>query len=346
MIPAVGSETSHLVHRYLQIKSNMSLEYDSPSSLSRHVSMSKESLRARKSEKKRKREAAQKDTKTKKRNLVKSSKTTNKGPHLSHESSHSPFTVQKSSLYLSLSPIAQNRPLQGLCAEHLSPLILTYYPPLRGVVLSYNNAQLSNAPQQTTTSNHEVYAETIDEYAASHVWITADFLLFRPQKGCLIEGWINLQNEGNIGLVCWNFFNATIAKNRLPRDWKWVSGGLNVRSSKKKLKGSERSDRSDVPHGESNSQLNGLSEVEGYFGDGKGTRIQGLLQFTVKDVDTSRSTGGDNNFLSIEGTLLDEDEERNRRVEGGEEFLRREKKRRKRLQEVEFSSGLGNRDND
>jgi hypothetical protein len=45
-----------------------------------------------------------------------------------------------------LAPISQLHSLAGICAEHLSPLILTYYPPFKGVVLSYSNAQLSKHP--------------------------------------------------------------------------------------------------------------------------------------------------------------------------------------------------------
>ncbi|KAL8915803.1 MAG: hypothetical protein Q9172_006653 [Xanthocarpia lactea] len=226
---------------------------------------------------------------------------------------NSPFHQQTASLYLPLPPIAQSHPLQGICAEHLSPLILTYYPPLRGVIISFHNARLSSdAQQDPSVGNEPVLAQAIDEYAAPHVWVVVDFLLFKPQRGNAIEGWINLQNEGNIGLVCWNFFNATIERKRLPEDWKWIPGGLDVGGSrrKKKLKGSERSDPVDVDHEEDHPQINGVHDIEGHFEDGDGRRIQGLIHFMVKDVESSRSSGGDTGFLSIEGTLLEEVEER------------------------------------
>ncbi|KAI4231154.1 MAG: hypothetical protein LQ349_005792 [Xanthoria aureola] len=229
----------------------------------------------------------------------------------------SPFHQQTASLYLPLPPIAQSQPLQGICAEHLSPLILTYYSPLRGVIISFHNARLSTDPQQDPSGRDEpVLAQAIDEYAALHVWVVVDFLLFRPQRGDAIEGWINLQNEGNIGLVCWNFFNATIERKRLPKEWKWIPGGLDLRgaqSRKKKLKGSERNDPMDVDHEEILPQINGVHDIEGHFEDGDGRRIQGLMHFVVKDVESSRGSGGDTGFLSIEGTLLGEVEERNLR---------------------------------
>ncbi|KAI4249624.1 MAG: hypothetical protein L6R40_000413 [Gallowayella cf. fulva] len=246
----------------------------------------------------------------------------------------SPFYLQTASLYLSLPPIAQTHPLQGLCAEHLSPLILTYYPPLLGVILSFHNARLSTDVSQDTNGGKDpVLAQAIDEYAALHVWVTADFLIFRPRRGNTIEGWVNLQNEGNIGLVCWNFFNATIEKKRLPGEWKWIPGGLEVggpKKRKKKLKGSERVDVVDIDQEEVGAQVNGIDDIEGHFEDGDGRRIGGFISFTVKDVESSRSSGGDNGFLSIEGTFREETEERSmRESESKQEIARGKKQQRK-----------------
>lgn len=242
------------------------------------------------------------------------SETTDTPSKISFSQTKSPFHQQTASLYLPLPPIAQSHPLQGICAEHLSPLILTYYSPLRGVIISFHNARLSTDAQQDPSGRDEpVLAQAIDEYAALHVWVVVDFLLFRPQKGDPIEGWINLQNEGNIGLVCWNFFNATIERKRLPKEWKWIPGGLDLRgaqSKKKKLKGSERGDPMDVDHEEILPQINGVHDIEGHFEDGDGRRIHGLMHFVVKDVESSRGSGGDTGFLSIEGTLLGEVEEK------------------------------------
>ncbi|KAI4085906.1 MAG: hypothetical protein LQ348_002486 [Seirophora lacunosa] len=253
----------------------------------------------------------------------------------------SPFHRQTSSLFLPLPPIAQAHPLQGLCAEHLSPLILTYYPPLRGVLLSFHNATLSSRPYgESLTGGDPVLARTIDEYAAPHVWLTADFLLFRPERGNSLEGWINLQNEGNIGLVCFNFFTASIERKRLPKDWRWIPGGLDVRRSKKKLKGSERSIQVGLDSVEAVTQANGFSDAQGHFEDGDGRRVDGLIRFTIRDMETSRSSGGDNNFLSIEGTLLEENEEASaREVDVGDEVTRARKRRRKAQDEAHAMSG-------
>ncbi|KAL9613148.1 MAG: hypothetical protein Q9167_002313 [Letrouitia subvulpina] len=208
--------------------------------------------------------------------------------------------------------LSQRHPLQGLCAEHISPLILTYYPPVRGVILSYSNVRFSAGPLHIADADDDepIYALAIDEYAATFVWVSVDLLLFRPQKGNTIEGWISLQNEGNIGLVCWNFFNANIERKRLPKDWKWISGGIKSQSSKEKLKGSRKSSQ---PHSLANGTVphsDRVPDIDGYFEDGDGKRIEGLVEFRVKDIETSRSSDRENGFLSIEGTMLDEDTER------------------------------------
>lgn len=193
-------------------------------------------------------------------------------------SSDSPFHIQTSSLFLPLAPISQQYPLEGICAEHISPLILTYYPPFDGVVLAYNNARLSDQP--FGDDGAAVALHSIDEYAVSWTWLTAEFLLFRPQKGQWLEGQVNLQNEGHVGLICWNLFNASIERQRLPADWEWWEGD-------------ELAEAED--------------EQTGYYVDADGAKISGSIRFRVKDMESSHDKGG--GFLHIEGTMLDDDGE-------------------------------------
>ena len=229
-------------------------------------------------------------------------------PPISPDSSiGSSFHQQTSSLYLPLSPISQAQPLQGLCAEHLSPLILTYYPPFHGIILSYSNARLSSSPT-ATPQTEDVLARSIDEYAANFIWVTADFLLFKPETGNVLEGWINLQNEGNVGLVCLNFFNASIERNRLPKEWNWVTGG--ARAPQKSNKGDLDAGGLGTQSKQEEPRSNGLSDIEGYFEDGSGNPVGGLIRFRVKDIETPRSASRENGFLSIEGTMLNEELEK------------------------------------
>lgn len=257
----------------------------------------------------------------------------------------SSFHRQTSSLYLPLPPISQLHPLQGLCAEHLSPLILTYYPPFHGVILSYANVRLSSSPAGTT-SNEDVLARSIDEYAASFIWVTADFLLFRPERGNVLEGWINLQNEGSIGLVCLNFFNASIERKRLPREWGWVSrvGGRSHRTNTKKLNGGILSNESE----EEEPRTSGIRDVEGQFQDGAGNPVEGLIRFRIKDIETSKSTEREHRFLSIEGTMLSERDEKELQEQEAIRVQRRELKRKGRPRKAEhaMSGALANGDDE
>ncbi|EPE29524.1 hypothetical protein GLAREA_00684 [Glarea lozoyensis ATCC 20868] len=205
---------------------------------------------------------------------------------VSEDPSNSPFHMQTASMYLPLAPISQKYPLEGLCAEHLSPLILQYYPPFNGVVLAYDNPRLSEKPFGTNTST-EMLFQNIDEYAVSWSWVTAEFLIFKMESGVEIEAYVNLQNEGHVGLVCWNLFNASIERKRLPADWKWV--GV------EELEAEEGAEDNYAPDG------------AGYYVDGSGNKVEGKYMFRIKDVQTDSDP--QRGFVSIEGTMLGEEEE-------------------------------------
>jgi len=224
----------------------------------------------------------------------------------------SPFHLQTSSLYLPLSPICQLYPLEGLCAEHLSPLILTYYPPFQSIILSYSNPRLSEIASKYGGAEDKgtVLAISVAEFAVSFVWLTVDFLVFKPQRGGWLEGWVNLQSEGHVGLVCWNLFNASIERKRLPKEWRWVVGATK-RKSTAKLKSSQEDLQSEDEE-DAVLEVPGTEDVqedEGHFEDGQGNKIEGPIRFRVTDLDASMSTDREKSFLSIEGTLLSVEEE-------------------------------------
>lgn len=133
---------------------------------------------------------------------------------------NSPIEQITATLFLALSPVTNKNPLEGLCAEHLSPLMLQYYPPFDGVVLSYENARLSEGPDNDASSP-VVLARSINEYGVEFVWVTADFLIFRPAPGTYLKGEVNLQNEGIFGLIFMNYFTVSIPTENMPPDWKW-----------------------------------------------------------------------------------------------------------------------------
>ncbi|EKG13886.1 hypothetical protein MPH_08950 [Macrophomina phaseolina MS6] len=211
------------------------------------------------------------------------------------DSDASPFVLQTASLYLPLASIGQQYALKALCAEHLSPLLLTYYPPLKGVVLAHHNARLSEGPAGAGPADGgRVLARSAAEFAGSFVWLTADFVVLRPRKGVWIEGAVNLQNESHLGLVCWNLFSASIDRRRLPEDWAWVEAG---EAAAEAMEGDDAAAQTS-------------SAAQGHFVDGQGKKVDGVIKFRIRDFDSSPRTENDRGFITIEGSLLPEDKEK------------------------------------
>ncbi|KAG9244765.1 hypothetical protein BJ878DRAFT_504648 [Calycina marina] len=210
---------------------------------------------------------------------TKKSKSSHSQPEAT-EDERSPFHTQTSSLYLPLAPISQKKPIEGLCAEHISPLILTYYPPLEGVILAYSNPRVSEKTFGDDGPN--TLLRNIDEYAASWAWVTCEFLLFKPERGTELEGYINLQNEGHLGVVCWNLFSASIQRKCIPADWRWVV------AEDQSTPGEEE---------------DGLS----YWVDGHGEKIEGTVKFKIRAIETSHDK--ERGFLTIAGTMLSDEAE-------------------------------------
>lgn len=71
-------------------------------------------------------------------------------------------------------------------------------------------------------------AKSINEYAVTYVWLTAEFLVFRPEKGTILEGAVNVANEGMVGLICYNYFNVAVSREHLPEGWMWDGEGWTV----------------------------------------------------------------------------------------------------------------------
>lgn len=156
------------------------------------------------------------------------------------------------------------------------------------MLLAYSNARLSNVPENAAAHDEkEVYAQSIDEYAVSYVWLTADFLLFKPQSGTLMEGYITVQNENAISLLCYNQFNASIRRDNMPQSWRWRPSAA----------------------GQSGSSEQGQAEdTEGAFLDKKGKPVDGLVQFRVLDFEGTGSAVGNKaeGYLLIDGQVVEE----------------------------------------
>ncbi|CBF82547.1 hypothetical protein AN9102.2 [Aspergillus nidulans FGSC A4] len=271
----------------------------------------------------------------------------------------SPYTLTTATLYLPLSPISisPTHALASLLAEHLSPLLLTYYPPFQGIILAYSNASISSeppspsSPTSTTSPNPQplTLATTAGEYGVMYVYLTATFLVFRPQRGQTLEGWVNVQSEGFLGAVVLNLFSVGIERKRLPSTWKWIPPGEedeNENGTTTNPNSDEDDDSTPstpfdpekehfnpVPLASDSNpfsydqgqvadsttgaigQLEGeegttdQDSLEGHFQSVSGHRVRGTIKFRVVDIDVIPGTERDRGFLSIEGTMLSEDEE-------------------------------------
>ncbi|KAK4237494.1 hypothetical protein C8A03DRAFT_34567 [Achaetomium macrosporum] len=228
-----------------------------------------------------------------------------------------PFFTQTISLYVPFFPVGFDKPLTNVAAQHLDPLLNHYSPTLRGVLLSYSNLNLSDRPAKASithppTDQTPALMHSIGEYAVGFGWLTFDAQLFVPARGKWMEGVVQLQNEGHIGVVCWNKFNASIEAKRLPKGWKWVdltkSGAKPDASPAPDEDGPEKEDQeSDMLDGE---ELQVVEQIHttGYWVNERGRKVSGKLRFRIKNFDVGLA--GDYGYLSIQGTCLDDDAER------------------------------------
>jgi DNA-directed RNA polymerase I subunit RPA43 len=242
-----------------------------------------------------------------------------------------PFYTQTISLYVPFFPIGFDKPITNVVSQHLDPLLNHYSPVLRGVLLAYRNVNLSERPVRPNPKNlpddhTPALLESLDEYAVGFGWLTADVDLFIPSRGAWMEGTVNLQSEGHIGVVCWNKFNASIEAKRLPAGWRWVDLNENGDGSSNNTNGKAKGTHTyltadpDAPSadGEENEGTDILDDsplelaelhTTGYWVDEAGERVSAKpLRFRIKNFDVG--VAGDYGYISIEGTTLDDEQER------------------------------------
>ncbi|KAK1777059.1 hypothetical protein QBC45DRAFT_331485 [Copromyces sp. CBS 386.78] len=232
-----------------------------------------------------------------------------------------PFYTQVHSLYVPFYPCGFDKPLTNIAAQHLEPLLNHYSPVLRGVLLSYTNLNLSERPVQASainppTDETPALLRSVDEYAVGFAYLTFDAHMFKPARGKCMEGVVQLQSEGHIGVQCWGRFNASIEAKRLPKGWKWVDlKGDNHHKSYNNQQEEEEEAEKEEGEEEEDDQLDGeeLQVVQqvhttGYWVDASGKKVSGKVRFRIKNFDVGLA--GDYGYLSLEGTFLNDDEER------------------------------------
>lgn len=186
-------------------------------------------------------------------------------------------TFQKitTSLYVSLAPCHLANPINGIKEQHLDPLVMTYFHKAQGVVLSYSNIKLSEDNITTDSQENPISIARVEGSSPfTFLWITVDFLIWRPQIGDVLEGYIYMQTASHIGLLLHDTFNASIKKYNIPESWQFIPSQVDEYSDDGKFKSF------------------------GYWVDENEIKLEGKLKFTVKAIHT---TG---RVVSIEGTLI------------------------------------------
>lgn len=242
------------------------------------------------------------------------------------------FYLETLSHYIALPASTLGTPYESLCASVFSPLLLTYYPPARGIVLSYSNVRLSsnepskkrvkrwqqqheaNGSQEADEQGEEELSLKADEYSCVYAWATATLLVFRPVKNAWVMAHVASQSQSHLELSYLNTFSISVLAAQLPGTWKWNS---NTASQNKKGKAE-----------------NGDDSI-GYWTNEDGFPVDGEINVRITEVDFRSSRGGRRGFFGIVGSLRAEEEEEQSRGqdqgEGREEAAggRREDKVRK-----------------
>ncbi|XXH04057.1 hypothetical protein Hte_010468 [Hypoxylon texense] len=273
-----------------------------------------------------------------------------------------PFFTQTVSQYLPLFPSGLVEPIEGFADQHLRPLLNRYVPNFRGVLLAYRNPRIGEAPGKGSLTEESamedvVLLESINEYAVNFGWLTVEVDLFRPTRGAWMEGTVNLQGEGHIGVVCWDMFNASIEAARLPHGWRWVdllSKDEETTKGKGKNSRKKTAEEAKLPTPEPlEDQENDDTQIHttGYWVDETGARIRGGAKFYFRIKHYEVGISGDFGYLSIEGTMLDEKEEKAKYTEEMEVLRRRRlkhggRKEQKRLPEFSMTKFAANEADD
>jgi len=277
---------------------------------------------------------------------------------LLESSAPSPFYSCRISLYVPIPAISLSTATSSLLSAHLAPLLLTYFPPARGIVLAFSDPVLSatadsgvNLPLLppgdggiTIREEEDTLARAADEFGVCWVWLTATLLVFRPERGDKLYGWSNVTSEGFVGLVSYNYFQTAVGKSRIPAEWRWNGPTKEQRArGKRKAKKGKLHDENRPPSQSQDDAVPGAPDDEpagdspvpldddiGFFTDAAGSRIKPTLKFRVVDTEIVPAHDKDRWSLQIDGTLLDDKAEQNVLEEERAKFERTRQHRRSR----------------
>ncbi|KAF2131790.1 hypothetical protein P153DRAFT_336421 [Dothidotthia symphoricarpi CBS 119687] len=215
--------------------------------------------------------------------------------------------IERISQYVSLSPASLATPLPSLCACIFSPLLLSYFPPAKGIVLAYEDVSLSSSPPSKTTPTNDndpplLLLKHIDEYTAPFLWATASFLVFRPRTGARVPARITHQSRTHITLAHLNTFPISVLKDCLPAEWVW-----------------EQTEQGRVSKGWDGR----IADEGGRWVDGEGTPVEGEMRVWIRGVEGRMDgRGKGKGFLRLEGSLVKDGDVRGKGKKGkGREVL-------------------------
>lgn len=213
------------------------------------------------------------------------------------------------SLYVSLAPVYALNPVAGIKAQHLDPLLMSYFAPVGGVVLGHLNLRLSGQDEATGTekekSSQPVFAKVMYDSPFAFLWISVDLLVWKPQPNDVLEGWVNLQSPSHIALLIHDTFNATIKRDVIPTDWEFIPNqadeeeeeDLALASSVDRAVTEMEKENSEAAKNERKSLFRDPKSL-GHWIDGQGKKIEGKIRFSVKSFHVS------GRFVSVQGSLL------------------------------------------
>ncbi|KAJ9662797.1 hypothetical protein H2198_001249 [Neophaeococcomyces mojaviensis] len=262
------------------------------------------------------------------------------------------FYSTRTSLYLPIPPVGLGNPMPAVLSLHLAPLLLTYFSPAGGVVLSYHEPVLSARPEagvnkallppsSAQTLGHEpdgTFLKVGEELGVCWAWLTVTFLVFKPAPGDELKGWTNVMSEGFIGVVCYNYFQAAVSKNRIPKTWTWSgdsSQGRRQRKTPRKGKLNDSDEPSQETVADSQEAMvvqedDTLDDSAGTFLDESGSKVPDTITIRVADLEVVPAADRGKWSLQIEGSLLDDDAEAEVREEERQRYESRMSKHKSR----------------
>lgn len=244
----------------------------------------------------------------------------------------SPFYSTRLSLHVPVPAVAFRSSTSSLITTHLTPLLLTYFSPLQGIVLGFSDPVLSTRPNTainlpllppesgSVEAQAKVLARPADDLGVCWVWLTTTFLVFRPTKGDELCGWVNVATEELIGLVSYNYFQTGVGKARIPSSWKWGGPQKEVSRGRKRGKKIKLHDEADTPQDDSQETDATLVETPDFltpladdsvpYLDENGKKIKSTLKFRVVDTEMVPAHDRRSWALHMDASLLDDSAEK------------------------------------